>query len=68
MYKADRETVFEGVRELLAYYRIPDVSLPPGLSEEGSGGAVPGGVPRGTGPGLVPQRRQRAQSGCDKGK
>ena len=45
MYKADRETVFEGVRELLAYYRIPDVSLPPGLSEEGLAGYLNGNTP-----------------------
>lgn len=45
MYRADRETVFEGVRELLAYYRIPDVSLPPELSGEGLAGYLNGNTP-----------------------
>lgn len=32
MYKADCETAFGGVHELLAYYHMPDVPLPPELS------------------------------------
>lgn len=42
MYKADREEVYGGARELLAYYRLPDVSLPPELSGEELAGCLNG--------------------------
>lgn len=45
MYRADREAVFEGVRELLAYYHMPDVSLPSELKGEALAGYLNGNTP-----------------------
>lgn len=45
MYRAEREAASGGVGELLAYYRIPNVSLPPELSGERLADCLNGSTP-----------------------